>query len=94
MYANHHSCNALRAYLEERLLGWTTDIAKTIGKRFVEDISKAFFNCCPSTWQALNDRPSNGAFVPLRDEVKSNKVSVSLSCLLSTLNESLNISAF
>jgi hypothetical protein len=67
MYANHHNYNALLAYLEERQLGWTTDTAKTHGKRFVEGISKAFFECCPSTRKALNDRHSNGSFVPLRD---------------------------
>ena len=63
MYANHHSYDALLAYLEERQLGWTSDTVKTHGKRFVEGMSKAFFQCCPSTWKALNDRHSNGAFV-------------------------------
>ena len=61
MYANHHSYNALLAFLEERQLGWTSDTIKTDGKRFVECMSKAFFQCCPSTWKALNDGHNNGA---------------------------------
>ena len=66
MYANHHSYNALLASLKERKLDWTYDSAKTQGKRFVEGMSKDFFQCCPySTWKALNDRYNSIAFATL-----------------------------
>jgi hypothetical protein len=61
MYANHDGYNALIDFMEENKLGWTGDNASTIGKRFVEGISKAFFECSPSTWEALNDRRNTGA---------------------------------
>ena len=62
MYANHHTYNALLAFLEERELGWIGDSALTDGKRFVEGMSKAFFQCSPSTWKALNDKHNSGEF--------------------------------
>jgi hypothetical protein len=30
-------------FLENHILGWTGEIASTIGKRFVDDMSKALF---------------------------------------------------
>ena len=63
IYANHHGYNALLAFLEECELGWTSDSAKTDGKRFVEGMSKAFFQCNPSTWKARNDRHNNDALI-------------------------------
>jgi len=65
MYANHHSYNALLAFLEERQLVWLRDTAKTDGKRFVEGMSKAFFQCSPATWKSLNDSHNRGAIYPL-----------------------------
>jgi hypothetical protein len=61
MYANHDGYNALIDFLEENKLGWTTHTASTFGKRFVEGISKAFFECNPSTWKTLNDRHNTGS---------------------------------
>jgi hypothetical protein len=60
MYANHHTYNALLAWLEERQLGWTRDTAITDGKRFVSGMSKAFFQCNLSTWSNLNDSHNRG----------------------------------
>jgi hypothetical protein len=62
MYTNHRRYNALIDLLEKADLGWTTDDAKIVGKRFVEGMSKAFFECTPSTWTILNDKHNVGAF--------------------------------
>ena len=65
MYANHDCYNALLAFLEERQLGWLRDTAKTDGKRFVEGMSKAFFQCSPATWKSLNDSHNRGTLCPV-----------------------------
>ena len=65
MYANHKLYNDLLAFLEERQLGWPRDTFKTDGKRFVEGMSKAFFQCSPSTWKSLNDSHNRGAIFPM-----------------------------
>ena len=62
MYANHHAYNQLHDFLEKYELGWTADSTLTDGKRFVEGMSKAFFQCTPFTWKALNDKHNSGAF--------------------------------
>ena len=62
MYANHDTYNDLRAFLEKHELGWTVDTAKTDGHRFIDAMSKAFFQCTPATWSALNDKHNSGAF--------------------------------
>ncbi len=64
MYANHKLYNDLMAFLEERQLGWPSDTFKLDGKRFVEGMSKAFFQCSPSTWKSLNDNHNRGAIFP------------------------------
>jgi hypothetical protein len=61
MYANHDGYNALIDFLEENKLGWTPASVHSVGKRFVEGMSKAFFECNPSTWKALNDKHNTGA---------------------------------
>ena len=53
------------AFLEKHELGWTTDRALTDGKRFVDGMSKAFFQCTLSTWKALNDKHNSGEFSAL-----------------------------
>ena len=62
MYANHDTYNDLLAFLEKHELGWTIDTAKTYGHRFIDGMSKAFFQCTPATWSALNDKHNSGAF--------------------------------
>ena len=62
MYANHDTYNDLIAFLEIHGVGWSVDTALTDGKRFVESMSKAFFQCTPGTWKALNDKHNSGAF--------------------------------
>ena len=62
MYANHHAYNQLLDFLEKHELKWNGDSSLTDRNRFVEDMSKAFFRCTPSTWNALNDKHNNGAF--------------------------------
>ena len=49
-------------FFEENNLGWTRDDAKTFGNRFVDVMSKAFFECTPSTWTTLNDKHNVGEF--------------------------------
>jgi len=61
MHANHHNYNALIGFLEERELGWPVDRAMTHGKRFVDGMSKALFQCNDATWKALNDKHNCGA---------------------------------
>jgi len=61
MYANHNLHNMLLLWLEERELGWKGDTALTSGKIFVEGMTKAFFQCTPTIWKALNDMHNNGA---------------------------------
>ena len=62
MYANHTGYNELIDFMEENKLGSTVVTVNTTGKRFVEGMSMAFFECNPSTWKALNDRHNTGAF--------------------------------
>jgi hypothetical protein len=62
MYANHDAYNELLAFLEKHALGWNKDTAKTLGHRFIDGMSKAFFQCTPATWAALNDKHNTGAF--------------------------------
>ncbi len=62
MYANHDIYNDLLAFLEKHELGWTTDTARADGHRFIEGMSKAFFQCTPAIWGDLNDKHNNGAF--------------------------------
>ena len=50
MYANHDLYNELIAFLEKHSLGWTKETAPTVGKRFVEGMSKALFQCCPNVY--------------------------------------------
>jgi hypothetical protein len=45
MYANHHLYNELIEFLEKQSLGCTKEMASTLGKRFVDGMSKAFFQC-------------------------------------------------
>ena len=66
MYASHIGYNMLIDFLEDNKLGWTTGSALTAGKRFVEGMSRAFFECNPSIWKALNDRHNTGAYYILR----------------------------
>jgi hypothetical protein len=62
MYSNHHLYNEFLEFLENQDLGWTGDSASTIGKHFVECITKAFFQCNPGVWKCLNDKYKNGKF--------------------------------
>ena len=62
MYANHDTYNNLLAFLEKHELGWTVDTVKTDGHRFIDGISKAFFQSAPATWSACNDKHNSGAF--------------------------------
>jgi len=62
MYANHDAYNELLAFLEKHALGWNKDTAKKLGHRFIDGMSKAFFQCTPATWAALNDKHNSGAF--------------------------------
>ena len=61
IYANHELHNDLIAFLENHGLGWTRDDAGTIGKRFVDGMSKALFQCCHAVWKALNNKHNSGA---------------------------------
>jgi len=63
MHAGHNLQNELLDFLEKHNLGWNSDEASTLGKNFVDGMSKAFFQCTPSVWKALNDRHNIGAFV-------------------------------
>ena len=60
MYANHCLYNELIAFLELNSLGWTSDLCSTVGKRFVDGMSKALFQCGPPVWNALNDKHNSG----------------------------------
>ena len=62
MYANHHLYNDLIALLEMHELEWTIDNVFTDRKRFVDVMSKAFFQCTLATWNALNDKHNNDEF--------------------------------
>ena len=62
MYSNHAGYNALTDFLEENELGWSVENFNILGKRFVEGMSKAFFECSPSTLKALNDRHNTNAW--------------------------------
>ena len=61
MYANHCLYNEFIGFLEKNGLGWTGDFSSTVGKRFVDGMSKALFQCGPPEWKALNDKHNNGA---------------------------------
>ena len=61
MYANHCLYNELISFLENTGLGWTSDFSSTVGKWFVEGMSKALFQCGPPVWKALNDKHNSGA---------------------------------
>jgi len=63
MYANHDTYNDLLAFFEKHELGWTTHIAKIDRHRFIEGMSKAFFQCTLATWSALNDKHNNDALL-------------------------------
>jgi hypothetical protein len=60
MYANHHLYNELIVFLQTNGLGWTSDLCSVVGKRFVDGMSKAMFQCGPPVWNALNDKHNNG----------------------------------
>jgi hypothetical protein len=49
MYAGHVDYNTLIDFLEDNRLGWTCDTALTVGKRFVDGMSRAFFESNSST---------------------------------------------
>ena len=63
MYANHNLYNELLSFLENHHLGWSSEDALTLGKQFVEGMSKAFFQVNPFVWKALNDTHNIGAFI-------------------------------
>jgi hypothetical protein len=64
MYTHHNLYNKFLLWLEERELGWKGDTALTAaGKIFVEGMTKAFFQCTPAIWKALNDKHNNGALL-------------------------------
>ena len=48
-------------FLEERELDWSGERAMTNGKRFVDGMSKAFFQCTDATWKALNGKHNGGS---------------------------------
>jgi hypothetical protein len=60
MYANHCLYNELISFLEQNSLGWTSDMCSSVGKRFVDNMSKALFQCGPPVWNALNNKHNNG----------------------------------
>jgi len=51
MYANHIGYITLIDFLEENKLGMNNESALIVGKRFVDGMSRAFFECNPSTWK-------------------------------------------
>jgi hypothetical protein len=61
MYANHELHYELIAFLEKHGLGWTKDDACSIGKRFVDGMSKALFQLCPTVLKALSNKHNSGA---------------------------------
>ena len=60
MDANHCLYNELIGFLEKHNLGWTGAVSSIVGKRFVDIVSKALFQCEPLVWTALNDKHNNG----------------------------------
>ncbi len=62
MYANHNLYNQLLNFWEIHHLRWSSEDAVTLGKQFVDGMSKAFFQCNPFVWKALNDRHNICAF--------------------------------
>jgi hypothetical protein len=60
MYSNHCLYNELIGFLGKNNLGWTSDLCCTVGKRFVDNMSKAMFQCGPPEWTALNNKHNNG----------------------------------
>jgi hypothetical protein len=48
IYANHRLYNELIEFLEKQSLGWTKEMASTVGKRFVDGMSKALFEYGPT----------------------------------------------
>ncbi len=63
MYANHELHNELLGFLEQHNLGWHITDANTMGKNFVDNMSKALFQCNPAVWQALADKHNSGAML-------------------------------
>jgi hypothetical protein len=61
MYASHVGYDMLIDFPEDNKLAWTTSSALTAGKCFVEGMSRAFIECNPSIWKALNGRHNTGA---------------------------------
>ena len=53
MYSNHNLYNELIEFLRKHNLGWTHETASTLGKRIVDGMSRALFQCGPSVWKAL-----------------------------------------
>ena len=62
MYANHNLYNELLIFLEIHHMGWSLEDSVTLGKQFVEGMSKAFFQCNPFVWKTLDDMHNIGAF--------------------------------
>ena len=73
MYSNHDTYNDLLAFSEKHEWDWTADTTKTNKHRFIENMSKAFFQCTPATWSDLNDKRNSGAllcfFVALNNSI-------------------------
>ena len=61
MYANYCLYNELIGFLENNGLGWTSGFSSTVGKRFVDGMSKALFQRGPPVWKPLNVKRNNGA---------------------------------
>jgi len=59
MYANPYLYELI-GFLEKSSLRWTSDLSLSVGKRFVDKMSKAMFQCGPLVWNALNDKHNNG----------------------------------
>ena len=54
MYYNHDLYNELIEFLRKHNLGWTLEMVSNLGKRYVDGMSRALFQCGPSVWKALN----------------------------------------
>jgi hypothetical protein len=54
MHSNHDLYNELIEFLRKHNLGWTLETVSTLGKRFVDGMSRALFQCGPLVWKALN----------------------------------------
>jgi len=64
MNARDDLYNDLRQYLHDEEVGFSADLAKTLGNEFLKHLSSALFPLGQNIWKALNDRHNRGGAAP------------------------------